>query len=378
MKRPINALAAIILTVGIGALFSVLAPAAPLSLDERLFCITTTPAAVAIPRPTALVTHSPWPSASRTTTGSAHGGRDGATNAVRPWRSMRRSFPALMWNGRFRAPSGDPFDNSNGFLFPPPEAALRSPLHDAIVKHLLQAQGQLPPTELIEVGGFTGTRGTIGPSFDFNHFGQAIAEFEFIGLEQMTGEASDRYRFRTAPLRNVALAPAFFHNGAFKKLEDATRHHLDVYESARGYDPAGSRDRPGPDRPPRAHRARAGSARPSSPQADRAHRLRIRRSPEVREGRAAGQASWSGEPLPVGTWAGAEWSAASGIRAVPELKRPGEVSFRPPEPRTTGDGRMPSASNASARRGHTWFAVGIQVWLRQAAVASQRLAAKRP
>jgi cytochrome c peroxidase len=62
-------------------------------------------------------------------------------------------------------------------------------------------------------------------------------EDEDFGLEQITGNSSDRYRFRTAPLRNVALLPAFFHNGAFTKLEDAIRHHLDVFNSARGYDP---------------------------------------------------------------------------------------------------------------------------------------------
>src|SRR5262249_711971 len=39
------------------------------------------------------------------------------------------------------------------------------------------------------------------------------------------------------PLRNLALAPALFHNGAFTRLEDAIRHHLNVAESARGYDP---------------------------------------------------------------------------------------------------------------------------------------------
>ena len=285
-------------------------------------------------------------------------------------------FPALMWNGRFNAPSGDPFDNSQGFLFPPPEDATRFPPDDPFIKHLLQAQGQLPTTELIEVAGFTGTSGTIGPEFDqfddglgetvpppdasgsrnepirqkalqalnatpayrklfrdvfpevtggapidFDMFGRAIAEFEFtiifadapidrfargdrhamttperrgallffgkagcvgchavsgkanemfsdfenrvigvpqivprfgvgegnvifdgpgrdedFGLEQITGNPADRYKFRTAPLRNLALVPAFFHNGAFVRLEDAIRHHLNVYESARNYD----------------------------------------------------------------------------------------------------------------------------------------------
>jgi cytochrome c peroxidase len=308
-------------------------------------------------------------------------------------RNQRRSplaintafFPALMWNGRFHAVSGDPFDGGLGFVFPPPEgtgrfsAALNAKTG---VRHLLQAQAHIPPTELVEVGGFAGTAGTIGSRYDqfddgrglpvpspdatgfrnepirqaairilngipkyrklfrqsfpqvtlvpdgrpehdidFYMFGKAIAEFEFsltfadapidqfargrrsamdasekrgallffgkancvschgvsgrsnemfsdfqehvagvpqiapffgfgesnmiydgpgededFGLEQITGDPRDRYKFRTAPLRNVALSPAFFHNGAFTRLEDAIRHHLDVYDSARSYD----------------------------------------------------------------------------------------------------------------------------------------------
>ena len=30
-------------------------------------------------------------------------------------------YPTLMWNSRFHAPSGDPFDNRGGFVFPAPE-----------------------------------------------------------------------------------------------------------------------------------------------------------------------------------------------------------------------------------------------------------------
>src|SRR5262249_3615054 len=75
-------------------------------------------------------------------------------------------FPALMWNGRFFSASGDPFDNSGGFVFPLPEGTTRFPPHDAIIKTLAAAQGELPPTELVEVAGFTGTKGTIGPEFD--------------------------------------------------------------------------------------------------------------------------------------------------------------------------------------------------------------------
>src|SRR5262245_29805812 len=60
---------------------------------------------------------------------------------------------------------------------------------------------------------------------------------EDFGLEQITGDPGDRYKFRTTPIRNVALQPAFFHNGAFTRLEDAVRHHLDVFTSARNYSP---------------------------------------------------------------------------------------------------------------------------------------------
>lgn len=60
-------------------------------------------------------------------------------------------------------------------------------------------------------------------------------EDEDFGAEPITGLAADRYRFRTSPLRNVSLQPAFFHNGALKTLEAAIRHHLDVAESLRSY-----------------------------------------------------------------------------------------------------------------------------------------------
>jgi cytochrome c peroxidase len=63
------------------------------------------------------------------------------------------------------------------------------------------------------------------------------AQNEDFGLEQVTGNPADRYRFRTSPIRNVALQSAFFHNGAFTRLEDAVRHHLDVFTSARNYHP---------------------------------------------------------------------------------------------------------------------------------------------
>jgi cytochrome c peroxidase len=306
-------------------------------------------------------------------------------------RNQRRSplvintafYPALMWNARFSANHpgsavlGNPFKNTFGFHFPEPEGDTKFPPNDPIITHLLHAQAFIPPTELVEVGGFTGTKGTIGPAFDqfdngvglrvpppgpdgfrnepirqaalaqlngipkyrqlfgrqfpavahgdpidFTMFGRAIAEFEFsltfadapldqfargdhdamsaaqkrgalvffdegrgkcvtchavkgksnemfsdfqnhvagvpqiapffgvgrsnmiydgpgadedFGLEQVTGDPADRYRFRTAPLRNLAVAPAYFHNGAFTSLDAAIRFHVDPAGQARKY-----------------------------------------------------------------------------------------------------------------------------------------------
>jgi cytochrome c peroxidase len=266
-------------------------------------------------------------------------------------RNMRRSpmvintvfYPNLMWNSRFRALSGDPFDNRGGWSFPPPEGLSLSDL-----PHLLTAQAFIPPTERTEVAGFDfpGDNDAIrdevlvrlngipdyrkifgkvfpevkaGAPITFEMFGLAIAEFEFtltfanapidrfargqrnaltedekkgallffgearcstchsvsgasnemfsdfqdhviavpqiapsltnnafdgeganedFGLEQITGDPQDRYKFRTSPLRNVAVQPTFMHNGAFTSLEAAIRHHLNVYESARAYNTA--------------------------------------------------------------------------------------------------------------------------------------------
>ncbi len=263
-------------------------------------------------------------------------------------RNQRRSpsitnaafYPTLMWNSRFRAHSGDPFDNRAGFGFPPPEGGTLSSM-----PHLLAAQAFIPPTERVEAAGFAfpgdndALRGEVlrrlngsdsyrarfarvfpdvraGAPITFDHFGRAIAEFEFtqvyadapidryargmtnaltrrqkqgavlffgrarcvrchavsgaanemfsdfaehvagvpqvaplsgnvtfdgaganedFGLEQVTGDPAGRYAFRTSPLRNVALQAAFMHNGAFVRLEDAIRYHLDARGQAASY-----------------------------------------------------------------------------------------------------------------------------------------------
>jgi cytochrome c peroxidase len=270
--------------------------------------------------------------------------RTGPRNQRRTPMAINTAFyPNLMWNSRFASLSGDPFDNSAGLKFPPPEG-----LSLSYQPHLLVAQAFIPPTERVEVAGFVfpgdnfAIRAEVlrrlnaipqyrklfgavfpevkaGGPITFDHFGHAIAEFEFtlvfadapldrfargedgaltaeqaagalsffgkgrcvqchtvsgqsnemfsdfkqhnigvpqvapsvgnvafdgpganedFGLEQITGDPGDRYKFRTSPLRNVALQPFFMHNGAFVRLEDAIRHHLDVYASARSYSPS--------------------------------------------------------------------------------------------------------------------------------------------
>ncbi len=58
---------------------------------------------------------------------------------------------------------------------------------------------------------------------------------EDFGFEHVSGDPADRYKFRTQPLRNVAFQPSFMHNGAYVCLEDAVRHHTDVYTSLDNY-----------------------------------------------------------------------------------------------------------------------------------------------
>jgi cytochrome c peroxidase len=60
---------------------------------------------------------------------------------------------------------------------------------------------------------------------------------EDFGREERTGDPADRYKFRTAPLRNLSVSSAFFHNGAYTRLDEAVRFHLNVVNAARRYSP---------------------------------------------------------------------------------------------------------------------------------------------
>lgn len=79
----------------------------------------------------------------------------------------------------------------------------------------------------------------------FPTFGVGTGNFKFsgalnedFGREERSGNTADRYKFRTAPLRNLAVSPGFFHNGSFATLEGAIRFHLDAVGGTSAYDPA--------------------------------------------------------------------------------------------------------------------------------------------
>jgi cytochrome c peroxidase len=56
------------------------------------------------------------------------------------------------------------------------------------------------------------------------------------GLERVTGNPADRFRFRTPTLRNIALSAPYGHTGAYDTLEAVVRHHLDPVASLNNYD----------------------------------------------------------------------------------------------------------------------------------------------
>ena len=60
--------------------------------------------------------------------------------------------------------------------------------------------------------------------------------YEDMGRASVTGDAAQRYQFRTPPLRNVALTGPWGHSGAFDTLEGVVRHHLDPETSLDNYD----------------------------------------------------------------------------------------------------------------------------------------------
>lgn len=90
-----------------------------------------------------------------------------------------------------------------------------------------RAFGLRPGGDPLDPDDFPGNLDFAGPGHD-----------EDFGREEVSGDPADRYAFRSSPLRNIALQPAFFHNGSFARLEDAVRYHLNTLRLAPYYDPA--------------------------------------------------------------------------------------------------------------------------------------------
>jgi cytochrome c peroxidase len=75
----------------------------------------------------------------------------------------------------------------------------------------------------------------IGPGKGDNLAGYTDGHDDF-GRERVTGEAADRFKFRTPSLRQVALTGPWGHDGAYNDLEMMVRHHLNPIEALNGYD----------------------------------------------------------------------------------------------------------------------------------------------
>ena len=89
--------------------------------------------------------------------------------------------------------------------------------------------------------------GSLYSDFDFHAIampqvgpgkGVGAGGHEDFGREGVTGKKSDRYKFRTPTLRNVALTAPYGHSGAYDTLEEIVRHHIDPEGSLRNYNRA--------------------------------------------------------------------------------------------------------------------------------------------
>jgi cytochrome c peroxidase len=56
------------------------------------------------------------------------------------------------------------------------------------------------------------------------------------GLQEITGARGDRFKFRTPPLRGVAVTSPYMHAGQYTRLEDAILHHTDPKKYYKDYD----------------------------------------------------------------------------------------------------------------------------------------------
>jgi len=61
-----------------------------------------------------------------------------------------------------------------------------------------------------------------------------------LGRYHVTNEVTDKYKFRTPPLRNVTLTAPYFHDGVAETLREAVVHHLKPLDLADKYEESGA------------------------------------------------------------------------------------------------------------------------------------------
>lgn len=66
-------------------------------------------------------------------------------------------------------------------------------------------------------------------------FGPGFSGAADEGRSRVTQLPADRFRFRTASLRNVAITAPYMHNGAFQTLDRVVRHYIDARASMGAY-----------------------------------------------------------------------------------------------------------------------------------------------
>ena len=66
--------------------------------------------------------------------------------------------------------------------------------------------------------------------------GDGFDGHEDFGREQVTGDPTDHYKFRTPSLRNVALNAPYGHTGAYNTLRAMVEHHIDTVKGITNYD----------------------------------------------------------------------------------------------------------------------------------------------
>jgi cytochrome c peroxidase len=69
--------------------------------------------------------------------------------------------------------------------------------------------------------------------------GDGLTGSNDFGRFKVTGVESDKFKFRTPSLLNVALTGPYGHSGAYDSLEQVVRHHLNVEEAVNAYDVSG-------------------------------------------------------------------------------------------------------------------------------------------